>query len=389
MNKLQLNTNKLFLKNLEAFNNKFRYIINTGGTSSGKTYTILQLIIYICLNQKVSVSIVRNSLPALRKSAMGGPGGFFDILNTYGIYDESMHIKTENKYTFPTGSYVEFFGVVDGQRTRGARRDILFCNEANELSLEEFLQLRMRTKICCFLDRNPSEVDHWIDELINDERSYHTNSTYKDNRFLDENLKNDIESLIDVDPTYYRIYALGLPPTDNVRIYSHFKQFTEYPDYSDWCYGLDFGFTHATALVKCIFANDGSIYVDEVLYEKGITPKDLIELMKLRINNKRTIYCDSARPDLIEELRRAGFSAKLSDKTVSAGIDSIRSKRIFVSSSSLNIWKEYRSYMWRTGPNGKPIDEPIKLNDDCMDAMRYAINTHRRHSFDINKPLFY
>lgn len=384
---LQFDTNKLFLKNHKAYKDGHRYIINTGGSSSGKTYSLLQLIIWICLTEKVSVSIVRNSLPALRQSAMDGPGGFFDIMRHYNLYDEKSHQKTENKYYFPNGSCVQFFGVVDGQRTKGARRDILFCNEGDDLNLEEFVQLRVRTNKTIFIDRNPTR-ETWIDDLIKDERAIHFHSTWKDNRFLSDNIIQDLESLIDVDINKYRVLAQGLPPTDNIRIYSHFKQYDVLPQYSDICYGLDFGFSRQ-AMVKC-YNTDSGWYIEEILYDEGMTQEDLILFLKATVFDQGTIYCDSARPDQIESIKRAGFQAVGSDKSVGAGIDSIRSSKISVSIESINLWKEFKGYCWKTNKEtGKPIQgEVLKMNDHLMDSLRYAIHTYKNHNNEFDPDQF-
>lgn len=388
MSQLTINHTSIFNRNLEAFNNGYRFIINTGGSRSSKSISIIQLLVYLCLTKpSLKISIVRQSMPSMRKSIMYD---FFQILQEFNLYKENNHQRTENYYQFDNGSRIEFFGVTDGQKIRGAKRDILFCNEGNELDLEAFNQLMMRTSLCCFIDRNPSEIDHWIDDLIEkDDKAINIHSTYKDNPFLPKAQVEYIENMINIDPNYYRIYALGLAPTDNIRIYSHFKKFSELPQYIDWCYGLDFGFTHKTALVKCFFTNDNKVYIKEMLYESNLTSNDIISFIREHIRDKQPIFCDSARPDMIEELKRNGLNAKGSNKDVKAGINSIRSKEIFIDINSENLWNEYRSYTWKTDSNGKASDQPIKINDDAMDALRYAIHTYKGKSVDITRMRFY
>ena len=381
---LEIRHTKIFTSNLDAFNYGYRYIINTGGSRSSKTISILQLLIYLCLTKKLSVSVVRGSLRDLRKSSMRD---FFNLLKEMNLYSENSHQKTENYYEFPNGSIVEFFGVIDGQKTRGSKRDILFCNEANELSIEEFIQLRMRTTTTIFIDRNPSELDTWVDELEKDPKSFLIRSTYKDNLFLPQAQMDEIESLINVDQNYYRIYALGLAPTENTKIYTHFKRYTDTPEMDDFCYGLDFGHSHHQALVKTMFKGN-QIYVEELLYKSGMTTRDLINDMRELITDRKPIYCDSSRPDVIKELRDNGFNTHTSDKSVKAGIDSIRSKNINIHVDSDNLWKEYKTYSWKTNPNGQiNYGEPIKLNDDGLDALRYSIHTHKKA--DLSKIKFY
>lgn len=374
---LEIKHTSVFTKNLAAFDHGYRFIVNTGGSRSSKTISILQMLIYISLTKPgIKISIVRQSLPSIRKSVMYD---FFKIMEELKIYSPRNHQKTANSYRFPNGSLVEFFGVADSQRIRGSKRDILYCNEANELSQEEFMQLMMRTSITAILDRNPSEFGHWIDELLELEKdkSHNIHSTYKDNSFIPESQLEYIESLINVDPNYYRIYALGLPPTDDIRIYNHFQRYTDISeDVIETIYGLDFGFAHPTAMVKCYKTKLGW-FIEEFLYEKGWTLMEIVSYLRSNLKDKSVIYCDSARPDMIEELRRQGFNARSSNKNVKSGIDSVRSIPIYINIDSQHIWNEYRGYYWKTGQNDKPIDEPIKINDDCMDALRYAIHTHK------------
>ena len=384
---LEIKHTNIFTQNWNAFNNGYKFIINTGGSRSSKSISILQLLIYLSVTRPgLKISIVRQSLPSLRKSIMYD---FFKLLEEYNLYKEINHQKTENHYKFSNGSMVEFFGVTDGQRIRGSKRDIVFCNEGNELDLEAFNQLMMRTSLCCFIDRNPSDTDHWIDDLIEkDEKAINIHSTYRDNPFLPKSQVEYIENMINIDPNYYRIYALGLSPTDNVRIYNHFKKYSELPQYTDWCYGLDFGFSHKTALVKCYFSGE-KVWAQEMLYESNLTNSDIITFIREHIRDKQPIFCDSARPDMIEELKRNGLNAKPSNKDVKAGINTLRSKEIFIDVNSINLWNEFRSYSWKTDINGKAMDQPLKINDDILDALRYAIHTYKGKSVDITKMRFY
>ena len=299
---------------------------------------------------------------------------FFGILQEWNLYSEKLHQKTENYYKFPNGSMIEFFGVVDTQRVRGSRRDILFCNEANDLTKEEFMQLMMRTTRCCFIDRNPSEVG-WIDDLVKDDKATLIKSTYKDNFYLGQEQIDYIESLINVDPNYYRIYALGESPDGSLRVYNHFKKFTEITQpVLDVVYGIDFGMRDPTALVKCSKTQLGW-FIEEICYEVGWTQTDLINFLKMNIFSNETIYCDSSRPDMIEDLQRSGFNAIKSDKAIKAGIDSVRSQQVFLHVDSTNIWDEYYSYYWQSD---KKNEVPIDLKNHSLDALRYAIHSYKK-----------
>lgn len=371
---LTLNHTVVFSKNLNAFNSGKRFLINQGGGRSSKTYSIIQLLIFIALTEpKTTISIIRKSFPSLRGSVMRD---FITILDELGLYSKEQHHKTENIYRFDNGSQVEFFSIDDAQKIRGRKRHICYCNEANELVYDDFLQLTMRTEKCLILDFNPSDTEHWIYDLIKDERSILIKSTYKDNIYLPDSLKQEIENLINVDENYYKIYALGEKPTSNTRVYTHFQQFIDLPNINDWAWGLDFGYTHPSALVKCFFI-DNKTYVYESLYQSNLTSGDLSRKVKEIITDNKPIYCDTARPEIIEDLKRLGLNVRSANKDVVAGINSIRSKEIYIHHESINILKEYKKYNYKM--KGELItEEVIKEEDDLMDAMRYCIHTHTK-----------
>lgn len=375
--KIQIETSKVFQKNWDAWNSDKRFILNQGGSRSSKTWSLLQLLIVLCIkNSDLKVSIVRETLPALKSSVMRD---FFEILKSLHLYSEKRHNKTDNIYFFENGSLVEFFSTDSDQKVRGRKRDILYLNEANEIKKDIFHQLVMRTKSKVFIDFNPSDADHYLYELAEDQKSILIKSTYKDNPFLNEDQIEYIENLINVDHNYYLIYNLGERPSSTTRIYSHFGLYDIEPqNYEDISYGLDFGFTHPTALVQVKFIGN-SIYVKEILYESGLTSVDLIKkLSQLGIDRSVSLYCDSARPEIIEELRRSGFNkAMAANKNVKPGIDRIKSLEVFVHKESVNLLKESRLYSWKT-VNDRLTEEPIKENDHLLDSMRYAVYSHMK-----------
>lgn len=375
---LEINHTEVFSRNLDAYEQGHRYILNQGGSRSSKTYSLLQLIIYLCLTRKISVSIVRQSLPSLRGSVMRD---FFEIMKELELYDVSNHQKTENYYKFTNGSVVEFFATIDDQKLRGRKRDILYMNEANEISFTEFNQLALRTTGSIFIDYNPSDTESYLYDLLKDEKkSVLIKSTYKDNPFLGQEQIDYIENLINVDENYYKVYALGERPTSESRIYSHFKLYSDKQNPSDWCYGLDFGYNHPSALVKVMYV-DNRIYVEELIYKQHLTVTELVTEVRRLIPDDKPIYCDSARPEIISELRKMGLQAKESNKSVKEGINAVKSSEIYIEVNSSNILKEYKLYSWKT-KGEKVMDEVVKLNDDAMDAIRYAIFTHQKKKFN-------
>ncbi len=376
---IQIEHTKVFNDNLTEYEQGKRFIINQGGSRSSKTYSIVQLLIYLCLtNPNLQVSIVRKSFPSLRGSVLKD---FLEIMTNLGIYDENLHNKTSQIYYFTNGAQLEFFSIDLAQKVRGRKRDICYCNEANELDFDDFQQLSLRTSKCLFIDFNPSDSEHWLYELLKDERSVLLKSTYKDNNFLAPEIVNEIENLINVDENYYKIYALGERPISSTRIYSHFRQYVDQPQVDDYCYGLDLGYNHSTALIKVMFVGD-FIYCQEIIYENKLTSSDLINKINQSISgDRKPIYVDSARPDIVEELRRIGYNTYSASKQVKEGIDFIKSKQIYIDIESVNLWREYKLYSWKSKGN-LIFDEPIKLNDDGLDAMRYGIFTYKKKSFN-------
>ena len=277
---------------------------------------------------------------------------------------------SENIYRFSNGSLVEFFSVDDEQKIRGRKRDLGWCNEANELWFEDFQQLNMRTEGKLIFDYNPSESTSWLYELPENE-SVLIKSTYKDNPFLPESIKRQIEDLKRTDEALYQIYALGEKAISKSNIYSTWQFVREKPlRFENYVYGLDFGYNHPTALVR-VYWHEKDIYIEPVIYESYLTTTQLIERFNsLGISKTDDILADYARPEIIAELQTAGYNVSNANKVVKKGIDNVKSFGVFCQDDP-RLKKEYDNYKWKKV--GDTItDEPVKLFDDAMDAVRYA-----------------
>jgi phage terminase large subunit len=192
--------------------------------------------------------------------------------------------------------------------------------------------------------------------------------------------KKILEDLKETDPELYQIYALGEYATLTNIIYQNYRTEPTAIDSKnknhDTYYGLDFGFNHPTALVQ-ISDHDGETHVREIIYQSHLTNRDLINLLQEQdIPKKAEIYADAAEPARIEEIYRAGYNIHAAEKKVSDGIDSVKRCRLRIHEKSVNLLKEIRTYKWKEDKNGNLLDEPIKFNDDLMDATRYGIHTH-------------
>lgn len=353
-----------------------RIQVHQGGTRSGKSWSILQALIEWCVENPNSgwiITVVRKTFPSLRGSILRD---FIEILNKENYYQEKYHNKSDQIYNL-FGTTWEFISVDQSQKVRGRRRQICFCNEANELFLEDFRQLSLRTTEKIILDYNPSDEYHWIyDEVLTrDDCEFHR-TTYKDNPFLSQDLIREIERLKDVDEDYWRVYGLGLRGQSKETIFNA-STYKELPEHSKLlAYGLDFGFVNdPTALVK-VHLHGEDLYVEEMIYETRLTNQDIGERMKLlNIPRHVEIIADSAEMKSIEELHRMGFNVKPAKKgpdSVRIGIDLMKRRRIFIKEDSIETQKEFRNYKWMTDKNGKVLNKPVDLFNHSVDATRYC-----------------
>jgi len=373
---MDIKATAIFEKNYEAIAGDKRFIINEGGSRSSKTYSLCQLMIIYCLqnNNKV-VSVIRKTFPALRATVLRD---FIEILKDIGLYNEESHNKSEQIYTFGNGSMVEFFSVDNEQKIRGRKRDIAWCNEANELFFDDYTQINLRTESKLIFDYNPSDSASWLYELPAED-SVKIKSTYKDNPFLPDSIKAQIEDLARTDEALYQIYALGEKAISKSNIYSQWSFVAHRPSrFVKYVYGLDFGYNHPTALMRVYYC-DNDIYIEPVIYESYLTTTMLIEkLATLNIEQTVTILADYSRPEIIQEMNIAGYDVQNANKVVKKGIDNLKTFGVICQDDKA-IRREYENYKWKK--IGDFItDEPVKLFDDAMDAIRYA-TTHIRQEY--------
>ncbi|MDY0086912.1 MAG: PBSX family phage terminase large subunit [Bacteroidales bacterium] len=372
----------VFQKNYEA---QTKIVVNQGSSRSGKTYSILQLLILVkAFQEKDAIfTIVRKTLPSLKASAMRD---FFEILKNEDLYDERHHNKTENTYTL-NGNLFEFVSLDQPQKKRGAKRTYLFINEANELTLEDWVQLSIRTEKQIFLDYNPSMEEHWIyDVVLPREDCTFIQSTYLDNKdFLPEEVVKEIENLKYVDENYWRVYGLGLPGQIKGLVFTNWDQVEAFPQDSEckWIvYGMDFGFSNdPTALIKVGLCG-GELYLDELIYNRGLTNQDIARWMgELGLKWEDEVIADN-QPKCIYEIKKEGFQVKATFKgkdSILAGIDVLKRYKMNVTKRSVNLIRELKNYKWREDQAGKATNVPIDKFNHGIDAVRYAVLAKAMH----------
>ena len=369
---MEITTNKIY-SHLD--NSTKRITIEQGGSRSGKTYNILMWLIfaYSDRNNGKTITICRKTFPALRASSMRD---FFDILKKYDLYKEANHNKSNSEYLLNNNLF-EFISLDQPQKVRGRKRDMLYINEANELYFEDWQQLILRTTDKAILDYNPSDEFHFIYEKIKprDDAEFFI-TTYKDNPFLDIETVNEIERLKDVDDNYWKIYGLGQVGSSQALIF-RINECNSIPAEAKFLsYGMDFGFTNDPTTLVAIYQQGDNIYLKELLYQTGLTNRDINEKLKLHSVDRKEIFADSAEPKSIEELYRMGWNIKPATKgqgSVNIGIDMMKRYQIHVTKDSVNMIKEFRNYKWQEDKNGNVLNTPVDMFNHTIDAIRYGL----------------
>ena len=352
-----------------------RIVVAQGGSRSGKTFNILIYWVQRLLQEdNKTLSIVRKTLPSLKNSVLKD---LIEVLEMFGVYDPINLHKQEGWYQLGT-NVINWISVDESQKIRGVKRDYLYCNEANELKIEDWNQLIFRTtgKIIC--DLNPSELSSWVYDLENRDDCYFFTTTWRDNPFVDDNIIKELESLKDKDENLYRIYNLGLKGIPTTLVFNKFNTIEKIPTGGDvklLARGYDHGFNSPTALVE-VYKEGDNLYLRELLYVKEKTMQDVIYMMdNLKIDKTETIWVDSSASQQLEELKRNRYNVKpVIKKSILHGIDLIKRHKVWIEESSKNILNEFGSYKWRTDRDGNLIDTPEDDNNHAIDAIRYVLD---------------
>jgi PBSX family phage terminase large subunit len=394
----------VFYKNYTAFtarnddgSKKYKYIINTGGSRSSKTWSLLELMHQICnANPNVRTTAWRDTKKDCRDTIWED---YQKILKISNRFNPLLRNKTEATYSFPhNNSRLEFHGTDDEEKVHGLTQNVAWINEPYKISESTFDQIDMRSEVI-FIDWNPKK-NHWIDKLSKRDNAIVIHSTFKDNPFCPPQMRNKILSYENTpynleqgtaDEYMWQVYGLGLKSEKPNRIYKNWKTITDEDfdnaPYNSY-YGLDFGAARPTAMVEVKFDGKESFLIKQRIYlpsqEMGCSLSEL--MAKIGIDKKIPNICDSAEPESINELRLNGFNAIPAIKgqgSVNSGIKFIQKFNIFYTESSLAIEDEYYEYEWEI-INGVNLDRPVKRNDHILDAIRY-ITTYLQYYLRIQK----
>lgn len=337
--------------------------------------SILTGLIELChKNTGLTITICRKTFPALRATAMRD---FFDILTRENAYHVENHNKSEATYLL-WDNLVEFISIDQPQKIRGRKRDVLFINEANELSLEDWRQLILRTTERIIIDYNPSDEFSWIyDEVIPREDATFFQTTYKDNPFLDASIIAEIERLKEADENFWRVYGLGERGSNKATIFNHYQVIKTIPDgFKPLNYGLDFGFTNHPSAGVQIFSDGHGFLIKEIFYQQRMSNRDIATAFELGEVHQSPVIGDNAEPKSIQEIHGYGINihpCKKGRDSIRAGIQFMQSRPLYILEESINVIKEFRNYKWREDKNGHLLNEPVDAYNHAIDAARYAI----------------
>jgi len=349
-----------------------------GGTSAGKTFGILPVLIdKACKTPNLEISVVAESIPHLKRGALKDFKKILLLTNRW--YDKYFN-RTDSKYTFPNGSYIEFFSADNDAKLRGARRDILYMNECNNMTFHAYTELASRTKKEIYLDWNPTASFWFHNEIQHDNDVDFIILTYKDNEACPQSAIDFIlkakekANKSNFWNNWYKVYGLGeIGSLDGV-VFNNWVAIDNVPNNAKYLgSGMDFGYTNdPTTLIDC-YRYDNKLILNEVIYRTGLLNNDISNLIK-KDNIRRFVYADAAEPKSIEEIKRNGIMIKAAAKgkdSINYGISLLHEYDIEITKSSTNLIKEFRNYTWDKDKQGNKLNKPIDAFNHGIDAVRY------------------
>jgi phage terminase large subunit len=342
-----------------------------GGSRSGKTFACIQWLIVQALQKKELITIVRKTIPSLKRTVMRD---FQEIMKSMDIWNDNDFNISDRTYTFYNESQIQFISTDNAEKLRGVKSNILWIEESSEVDSESYLQLQIRTTGKIILSYNPTVSPwHWLREMQDCTRYF---SSYKDNPYLERSVIRALEDLKNTNPKAYQVYTKGEYTTNDKAIFE-FELVEWLPEEAQFvAWGLDFGYANdPNALVSLWKMNGNELYILEHCYEKGMVTSEIIEMLKGAVRDREPIWADSSEPRLIEEINRAGFNIRPVTKgkdSINFGIGVLQNYKIKIPKSCQNLINEFYSYEWEQDRFGKILDRPVDFNNHLLDAARYV-----------------
>lgn len=370
----QITKPPLFFANIES---KAKIVVNQGGTSSGKTWNILDVLFILAMQKpNIVITIVGQDIPNLKKGAYRDAKCIWQESEIYSRCFGKPN-ESERVFTCINNSIIEFNSYSDEQDARSGKRDYLFVNEANGISYDIYWQLAIRTKYKIFIDYNPT-ARFWVHEkLLGRDDVQLLISDHRHNEFLTEEQHAAIEGIEDKE--LWNVYARGKTGKLTGLIITNWELCENLPPVEErrWTtLGMDFGFTNDPTAIEAVCLAHGDLWVDEICYETGLTnPAIVSKLRDAHITRNDVIIADSAEPKSIAEIRAGGFNvqpcAKGADSVLN-GIDLLRRYKIHITRRSVGLRGEVLQYKWQVDRDGKTLNKPVGLFDHAIDAIRYV-----------------
>ncbi|MDR3693386.1 terminase large subunit [Mucilaginibacter sp.] len=352
-------------------------VINQGGTSSGKTYAIEQVLFCLaCTTEKLVITVVGQDIPNLKAGALRDAASIHSSSGALQAMVKNYN-KTDRLFEFHNGSLIEFKSYDNAQDAKSGKRDYLFVNEANGVPWEVYCELALRTRLKIFIDFNPN-IAFWVhDNLLGRPGVQLIISDHRHNPFLSQQLRDKIESLKAIDDELWRVYARGLTGKISGLILNRWQVVDDLPESRKLlAAGLDFGYTNDETGFIMVYKQDGALWVDEVFYETGLTNPDIAgKLSENNIGKSTEIVADSAEPKSIEELRRMGWHispAKKGPDSIKLSIDILKRYELKITRRSVNLRNELGRYKWKTDRSGRTLNEPVDAWNHLIDPLRYV-----------------
>ncbi len=362
---------------------KKRKKVIQGGTSAGKTFGIIPILIdYATKNPLSEISIVAQSYPHLRRGAMKD---FIKIMVLTNRFFPERWNKSESRYTFSNKSYIEFFSVEQEHKVRGARRNVLYVNEANNIDFETYNQLAIRTTGNIYIDYNPTSEFWAHTEVVSEPDSDFIILTYKDNEALAKEIVEEIEKAKEKGKkseywkNWWDVYGLGRIGSLQGGVFSNWETIEMPSDARLLYYGCDFGYATSKFAVLGIYNWNGRKVLKQFVYKTELTNQQGAEQLKLNGYTSGVVYCDSAEPKSIRELQIAGIQAVKCDSKQDIktfAIQSLNEDVFYVDENSTDLIDELRYYVYDE-KTGKPKKTD---KDHLMDAMLYAIGSGDKYN---------
>jgi phage terminase large subunit len=369
-----LRTSALYQWNSESVS---PVVVNQGGTSSGKTYSILQLLFTKAVKEEnIVITVVGQDIPNLKVGALRDAENIWK--ETPAFEQEVLsYNKSDRTFHFKNGSLIEFKSYDGAQDAKSGKRDYLFINEANGVPYPVYVELALRTRKQVFLDYNPNE-EFWVHEkLIGADGVQLIISDHRHNPFLSQAIRDKIEALKDQDIELWKVYARGMTGKIEGLILRNYSVVEGIPHGATLiANGMDFGFTNDVTSFGQVYKMDGELWIDELIYETNLTNPDIADKLRgLSISRQEEIIADSSEPKSIQELRNEGFNvipALKGPDSIRLSLNILRRYKLNITRRSYGLRKEVKTYKWKTTKDGKSLNEPVDFSNHTIDWLRYV-----------------